>query len=553
MGVSATIKRCNEVIKSRPNMPNTFSQFSFMIPTTRYANYKGTVYSCLNGGFSAGAGGSGGSSIGSAAAVCLGVVPVAICEQTGSSCQAPAIANGISTIIPALGTFSRENNGLYSLESDRPGLLCRDILSCAVFYNYMRGTSPGDPQSRGVPFSDPSKEDISNYTIGFTDNSDTQGWPDAWDTPLMGKRGNVVEALEGFGATVIVKASLADFMEPTQLLKDYEASGIGSKWFGWFDWYWLNVEGFFENAFLYGGKTDISLAYGPVWEGQNFNFDNGHHRQHIGASAYAYLDDLWLFGYVSEFAMYPMLQTLPDVVVHFAQSELNGAHNLGMIKRAGINTVHIPEFYWNTTDETFVDWKGSRPIDFYNETTITAAMITCESKKYEPVKAMAVCYQLQQTLVPGGKLISPYKDIIHEALKTGAHDLDCPYDWSEKKPNYLEGYPSDIKERVMAKMGNRGTIPTCGVSTDGGCRGGTCSDIRLKHSIKQIGISPRGIPFYTFRYKPDVDTGINHKTTFVGVMAQDLVTIAPHALCRHAEDGFLRVDYSQLDVTFRQA
>jgi hypothetical protein len=37
-------------------------------------------------------------------------------------------------------------------------------------------------------------------------------------------------------------------------------------------------------------------------------------------------------------AMYPMLQTLPDVVVHFAQSDLNGAHNLGMIKRAGIKS-----------------------------------------------------------------------------------------------------------------------------------------------------------------------------------------------------------------------
>ena len=75
---------------------------------------------------------------------------------------------------------------------------------------------------------------------------------------------------------------------------------------------------------------------------QNFNFDNGFHREHIGASAYAYLDDLWMFGYVSEKAMYPMLLTLPDVVVHFAQSELNGAVNHGMIKRAGINTVHIP-------------------------------------------------------------------------------------------------------------------------------------------------------------------------------------------------------------------
>jgi Asp-tRNA(Asn)/Glu-tRNA(Gln) amidotransferase A subunit family amidase len=153
--------------------------FFFRHFSCRYSNYKGAVYSCLNGGFAAGAGGSGGSSIGSGAAVCLGVVPVAICEQTGSSCQAPAIANGISTVIPALGTFSRENNGLYSMESDRPGLLCRDILSCAVFYNYMRGISAGDPQSRDVPFGDPSKEDISTYTIGFSDNSNTTGWPEA--------------------------------------------------------------------------------------------------------------------------------------------------------------------------------------------------------------------------------------------------------------------------------------------------------------------------------------------------------------------------------------
>jgi Asp-tRNA(Asn)/Glu-tRNA(Gln) amidotransferase A subunit family amidase len=198
--------------------------------TWGYSNHKGAVYSCLNGGFAAGAGGSGGSSIGSGAAVCLGVVPVAICEQTGSSCQAPAIANGISTVIPALGTFSRENNGLYSMESDRPGLLCRDIMSCAVFYNYMRGTSFGDPQSRDVPFGDPSKEDISTYTIGFSDNSNTTGWPEAWDTPFMGQRNNVVEALESLGANVTVVGNLAELMmDKPQLLVDYENSGIGSK------------------------------------------------------------------------------------------------------------------------------------------------------------------------------------------------------------------------------------------------------------------------------------------------------------------------------------
>ena len=81
---------------------------------------------------------------------------------------------------------------------------------------------------------------------------------------------------------------------------------------------------------------------GPVWYGQNTNFDKGDHQHHILASAYAYLDDLWSHGYVSEKAMFPMLEEqMPDVVVHFAQSELNGAVNKGMVKRAGINTVRF--------------------------------------------------------------------------------------------------------------------------------------------------------------------------------------------------------------------
>jgi hypothetical protein len=39
----------------------------------------------------------------------------------------------------AVYIFARKTiaNSLYSMELDRPGLLCRDILSCAVFYNYM--------------------------------------------------------------------------------------------------------------------------------------------------------------------------------------------------------------------------------------------------------------------------------------------------------------------------------------------------------------------------------------------------------------------------------
>ena len=122
------------------------------------------------------------------------------------------------------------------MESDRPGLFCRDVMSCAVFYNYMRGKSEGDPQSRDVPFQDPATVDISSLTIGFVDNSETTGWPEAWDTPLKGKRGNVKDKLVESGATVIEKPHLKDFFVLPQLLLDYEAAGIGNEWFGWWDW-----------------------------------------------------------------------------------------------------------------------------------------------------------------------------------------------------------------------------------------------------------------------------------------------------------------------------
>jgi len=236
------------------------------------------------------------------------------------------------------------------------------------------------------------------------------------------------------------------------------------------------------------------VTYGPVWRRQNNNFDGGSvsalcsekaccmfwvlylmscqllpqpHVTHIGATAYGYLDSLWLFGYGAEMGAYPMMQEqMPDAVVHFGQSELAGAYNTNLIKRAGINTVHIPEFYWNTTNTSFADWEGSRPIDYYEETTVSAAMITCESKKYEPVKALAVCYQLQQALVPGGKLISPHIQQIQDAIASGAHDLDCPYDWSDFKDDYMANYPEDLRQKVAAKLSNIGVSRVCGLEEE---------------------------------------------------------------------------------------
>ena len=82
----------------------------------------------------------------------------------------------------------------------------------------------------------------------------------------------------------------------------------------------------------------------------------------------------------------------------------------------------------------------------------------------------------------------------------------------------------------------------------------TISDIRLKHNIKLIDKSPSGIPIYTFQYRDGIKLADNKvldtKSTFVGVMAQDLLELALHAVIKNEEDGYYRVDYSKIDVDF---
>ena len=72
----------------------------------------------------------------------------------------------------------------------------------------------------------------------------------------------------------------------------------------------------------------------------------------------------------------------------------------------------------------------------------------------------------------------------------------------------------------------------------------TGSDRRLKKNIRQYGKSLKGINIYLFEYK-DKKYG---KGVYQGVMSDE---VPKYAVIRH-EDGFDRVDYSQLDVEFKQ-
>jgi len=70
------------------------------------------------------------------------------------------------------------------------------------------------------------------------------------------------------------------------------------------------------------------------------------------------------------------------------------------------------------------------------------------------------------------------------------------------------------------------------------------SDRRLKKNIKLIGKSPKGLKVYAFEY---IDK-IFGDGVWQGVTSDE---IPGYAVVKH-EDGFDRVDYSKLDVTFKQ-
>ena len=66
------------------------------------------------------------------------------------------------------------------------------------------------------------------------------------------------------------------------------------------------------------------------------------------------------------------------------------------------------------------------------------------------------------------------------------------------------------------------------------------SDARLKRDIELLGRLESGIGIYRYRY-------LWSETVYVGVMAQEVAEIMPHAV-RRASDGYLRVDYEKLGL-----
>ena len=71
------------------------------------------------------------------------------------------------------------------------------------------------------------------------------------------------------------------------------------------------------------------------------------------------------------------------------------------------------------------------------------------------------------------------------------------------------------------------------------------SDIQLKENITYINQSPNGHSIYEWNYK-----GEPKSTRYQGVMAQELLKTAPHAVVE-MDNGYLGVKYDEIDVDFK--
>jgi len=87
---------------------------------------------------------------------------------------------------------------------------------------------------------------------------------------------------------------------------------------------------------------------------------------------------------------------------------------------------------------------------------------------------------------------------------------------------------------------NMGGAAQSGLSSGGGGMGGMMSDKRLKHNYHIVGKSKSGINIYQFSY-------IGSNTRWEGVMANEV----PQAALM-TNTGFYAVDYSKIDVQFKQ-
>jgi Asp-tRNA(Asn)/Glu-tRNA(Gln) amidotransferase A subunit family amidase len=115
--------------------------------------------------------GSSGSSAGPGSATAAGLVGFAIGTETQGSIVSPARRNGLSALRPTHGRVTRHGGMVLSWSMDKPGPMCRSIEDCAHVFNAIHGSDDKDPGTLTAPFRFDRSPDLSQLTIGYTDDA----------------------------------------------------------------------------------------------------------------------------------------------------------------------------------------------------------------------------------------------------------------------------------------------------------------------------------------------------------------------------------------------
>ena len=115
--------------------------------------------------------GSSGSSAGPGSATAAGLVGFSIGTETQGSIVSPSRRNGLSALRPTHGRVSRHGGMVLSWSMDKPGPMCRSIEDCAHVFNAIHGSDEKDPGSLTAPFRFDRTPDLSELTIGYTEDA----------------------------------------------------------------------------------------------------------------------------------------------------------------------------------------------------------------------------------------------------------------------------------------------------------------------------------------------------------------------------------------------
>lgn len=111
--------------------------------------------------------GSSGSSAGSASATAAGLVAFALGTETWGSIVSPSTRCGVTGLRPTFGRVSRSGAMALSWTMDKVGPICRTANDCAIVFNTIRCSDPGDKTTVDYPFNYNSDIDITKLRVGY--------------------------------------------------------------------------------------------------------------------------------------------------------------------------------------------------------------------------------------------------------------------------------------------------------------------------------------------------------------------------------------------------